>query len=471
MTDSGTKTPSFTSRIGHVPTQRIAQNIAGFRAGFAALFLLALLFNTAHAAPSIDWSFSLHAGHDDQVYADPERQGVVEPVSEFFGTTRSRLLLRHDDLGRVGDRLELAAEASRTTYGDNVSGNDHGLAASGRYSRWLSKHSILEASLSALRFRREKLSLFDLDQIELGTRVSWIGSEPWLLGVKALHRWPSYRGRYLSENSDRTEKDRQLDLAGSVMREIGDGGYVNVEIGGRWNRSNDPLVEYRGPIVTGRMGFRQVAQFTLMPYVSFGHRAYDSYPVLAMDGEEYVDTGERRTDSTWRTGLGIERPFNRSVKAFADVSLIHQTSNIDALAFDQTRVSIGLQILALSKGDKRRLILPTMDGAEAGASDAIATPLAPRWIDGKVRFRHHAPGAAKVAVVGGWNAWNQGHSPMTGPDPSGIWETTIEVPIGVWRYAIVVDGDWVKPLDSARYEDDGFGGTVGILQVDEEKTR
>jgi hypothetical protein len=60
---------------------------------------------------------------------------------------------------------------------------------------------------------------------------------------------------------------------------------------------------------------------------------------------------------------------------------------------------------------------------------------------------------------------------MNGPDAAGVWQVKIRIPTGVWRYAVVVDGEWVKPIDAMRYEDDGFGGVLGILQVDREKTQ
>jgi hypothetical protein len=52
-----------------------------------------------------------------------------------------------------------------------------------------------------------------------------------------------------------------------------------------------------------------------------------------------------------------------------------------------------------------------------------------------------------------------------------MWETTIPIPSGIWRYAFVVDGKWTSPSDAMRYEDDGFGGTNGILQVDAVEVR
>jgi hypothetical protein len=36
---------------------------------------------------------------------------------------------------------------------------------------------------------------------------------------------------------------------------------------------------------------------------------------------------------------------------------------------------------------------------------------------------------------------------------------------GVWRYAFLVDGEWVSPPDASRYEEDGFGGRNGVIHV------
>ena len=36
---------------------------------------------------------------------------------------------------------------------------------------------------------------------------------------------------------------------------------------------------------------------------------------------------------------------------------------------------------------------------------------------------------------------------------------------GIWKYSLVVDGQWVAPPDAQVYETDGFGGRNAVLIV------
>ena len=74
-------------------------------------------------------------------------------------------------------------------------------------------------------------------------------------------------------------------------------------------------------------------------------------------------------------------------------------------------------------------------------------------------------------MVGGFNGWDPTRNPLTGPDQDGVWETVIPLTAGVWRYAFVVDGEWVEPLDAPRYEDDGFGGATESSRCSRELVR
>jgi 1,4-alpha-glucan branching enzyme len=82
-----------------------------------------------------------------------------------------------------------------------------------------------------------------------------------------------------------------------------------------------------------------------------------------------------------------------------------------------------------------------------------------------VRFRLRDKEARSVALVGGFNGWDARADPLAGPDKNGVWEIVIPLKSGTWRYAFVVDGRWATPPEASRYEDDGFGGRHGVLEV------
>ena len=94
-------------------------------------------------------------------------------------------------------------------------------------------------------------------------------------------------------------------------------------------------------------------------------------------------------------------------------------------------------------------------------------PLGPVVGPAGVTFRVQAAGAKHVAVVGGFNGWDPRRSELHGPDPSGVWETTLPLPAGTWRYAFLVDGKWVRPEGAPRYEESDFGTENGVLDLEE----
>jgi 1,4-alpha-glucan branching enzyme len=75
-----------------------------------------------------------------------------------------------------------------------------------------------------------------------------------------------------------------------------------------------------------------------------------------------------------------------------------------------------------------------------------------------VGFVLYAPGARHVTVAGTFNQWDQNAAPLVPAGTSGVWTTTLALPVGQHQYAFVVDGRrWVTD-PAAPAVDDGFGG-------------
>lgn len=90
----------------------------------------------------------------------------------------------------------------------------------------------------------------------------------------------------------------------------------------------------------------------------------------------------------------------------------------------------------------------------------------PIEVSGGWLFRHRAPEARRVSLVGDFNDWSVSDSPLAGPDEGGWWSITVPLEPGRHGYMFVVDGQqFVRPDGAPRYADDGFGGEVGVLFV------
>ncbi|HTD70119.1 MAG TPA: isoamylase early set domain-containing protein [Gemmatimonadales bacterium] len=82
-----------------------------------------------------------------------------------------------------------------------------------------------------------------------------------------------------------------------------------------------------------------------------------------------------------------------------------------------------------------------------------------------VRFVLYAPGARRVAVAGTFNQWDRAAAPLVPAGRSGVWTTTLALPVGQHQYAFVVDGGrWVAD-PGAPAVDDGFGRRNSVVAV------
>lgn len=81
--------------------------------------------------------------------------------------------------------------------------------------------------------------------------------------------------------------------------------------------------------------------------------------------------------------------------------------------------------------------------------------------DGTVKVAVRLGRAAReVALAGDWNGWE----PIPLARDDGTWSVSLRLAPGIYKYAIVADGEWTLPEGVAGM-DDGFGGKVGLLVV------
>ncbi|MBI3551508.1 MAG: isoamylase early set domain-containing protein [Elusimicrobia bacterium] len=79
-----------------------------------------------------------------------------------------------------------------------------------------------------------------------------------------------------------------------------------------------------------------------------------------------------------------------------------------------------------------------------------------------VDFRLSSPKAAKVSLVGDFNAWKAGTLPMA-KMPGGSWELTLPLPPGRYRYRFVVDDEEI--LDPEGKETDEVSGKSASVRM------
>jgi hypothetical protein len=84
-----------------------------------------------------------------------------------------------------------------------------------------------------------------------------------------------------------------------------------------------------------------------------------------------------------------------------------------------------------------------------------------------VQFVLVAPDARSVSVVGDFNNWGLGDSALAAVNHNGVWSVSAAVPVGVHRYAFLVDGkQWVADPTAPRSSGDDFGMPSSALVVE-----
>lgn len=86
--------------------------------------------------------------------------------------------------------------------------------------------------------------------------------------------------------------------------------------------------------------------------------------------------------------------------------------------------------------------------------------------DTVVKFVFVAPQAQKVSLVGDFNDWDLGKTPMIRSAHSGLWTVTVPLSTGRHVYSFVVDGSsWSADPSAPFAPDDGFGHANSVKIV------
>jgi hypothetical protein len=104
----------------------------------------------------------------------------------------------------------------------------------------------------------------------------------------------------------------------------------------------------------------------------------------------------------------------------------------------------------------------------ARAGDPTVSPTAVRTRDTVfvTRFMIVAPNAKQVALVGDFNDWDQGKTPLLKVAANGTWTAEVRLPPGRYAYAFLVDGQrWVADPAAPPSVGDDFGRPSSVVTV------
>lgn len=105
-------------------------------------------------------------------------------------------------------------------------------------------------------------------------------------------------------------------------------------------------------------------------------------------------------------------------------------------------------------------------GIWACAKPPVLKPAMPQSLSGVVRFTVLVPGAKQVVLLGSFNGWSKGATPMKIVDGSALWSVDVPLKEGEYTFMYLIDGTrWMTPPLAEDFITDGFGQTNGVVIV------
>jgi 1,4-alpha-glucan branching enzyme len=103
--------------------------------------------------------------------------------------------------------------------------------------------------------------------------------------------------------------------------------------------------------------------------------------------------------------------------------------------------------------------------SQATLEKTKSQPLQTQAARRKIRFEVDAPRAWSVVLVGTFNGWKPGATPLNRID-GGNWAGELFLAPGRYEYRLVVDGHWVDDPKAKAYVPNPHGGRNALLQVE-----
>jgi chromosome partitioning protein len=106
-----------------------------------------------------------------------------------------------------------------------------------------------------------------------------------------------------------------------------------------------------------------------------------------------------------------------------------------------------------------------MEGSEKSTSDKLSDYYGVNQLDDAIVFVTLYPRAESVQVAGDFNNWQPENTPMKKLTDNGVWQAEMKLPVGRYRYRLVVDGQWQKDPYNEATELNPFGELNSVIEI------
>ena len=101
----------------------------------------------------------------------------------------------------------------------------------------------------------------------------------------------------------------------------------------------------------------------------------------------------------------------------------------------------------------------------ASIDEKLADFYVVRQIDGQVVFSAIYPRAQEVQIAGDFNGWNPASTTLQRVDEKGKWQLKMPLDKGLYRYRLVVDGQWQQDPYNDWIEMNPYGEFNSVLNI------
>jgi chromosome partitioning protein len=124
------------------------------------------------------------------------------------------------------------------------------------------------------------------------------------------------------------------------------------------------------------------------------------------------------------------------------------------------------ELLEVAKPAIKAVRAPTTERPKPADTEAkLSDYYGVNQINDAVVFVTLYPRADSVQIAGDFNNWQPQKTPMQKVGESGVWQTKLNLPVGRYRYRLVVDGQWQQDPYNELTESNPFGGFNSVVEV------
>ena len=218
-----------------------------------------------------------------------------------------------------------------------------------------------------------------------------------------------------------------------------------------------PISEY-DPASKGQKDFRSLASEILSSQAK--QQRHDYVNSLAGQLESISATADELLQATEQQEQAEPQPQASE----AEHRLEEEFASVEARAWED--LEAGVKELEMPPVEEPETIeLAVEETAEERASAKLSDYYGVDQINDAIVFVTLYPRAQNVQIAGDFNNWQPQETPMQKVGDSGVWQTQLKLPVGRYRYRLVVDGQWQQDPYNELTEQNPFGEYNSVVEM------